>query len=57
MEMPDHFRYIIPGVEKYIPAERYYNNWNGEGLPEGVYYYSFTLKSCPVKKGWVQIMR
>jgi len=38
-------------------AERYYNNWNGEGLPEGVYYYSFRLKSCPVEKGWVQIMR
>ncbi|ABG57748.1 gliding motility-associated C-terminal domain-containing protein [Cytophaga hutchinsonii] len=38
-------------------AERYYNNWNGEGLSEGVYYYSFTLKNCPVQKGWVQIIR
>jgi len=38
-------------------SERYYNNWNGEELPEGIYYYSFVLKSCPVKKGWVQIMR
>lgn len=38
-------------------AAMYTNNWNGEGLQDGIYYYSFTLKSCPVEKGWVQIIR
>jgi gliding motility-associated-like protein len=38
-------------------AERYYNNWGGEEMLAGIYYYSFTFKSCPVQKGWVQIIR
>ncbi|WP_051081596.1 gliding motility-associated C-terminal domain-containing protein [Cytophaga aurantiaca] len=44
------------GAEVYR-AENYNNDWNGEELQDGIYYYSFTLKSCPVKKGWIQIIR
>jgi gliding motility-associated-like protein len=38
-------------------SEKYYNNWNAEELTNGIYYYSFSLKSCPVQKGWLQIIR
>ena len=34
-----------------------YNNWNAEELTDGIYYYSFALKSCPIQKGWLQIIR
>jgi len=44
------------GAEVYS-AEKYYNNWNAEELADGIYYYSFSLKSCPVQKGWLQIIR
>ena len=44
------------GAEVYN-AEKYYNNWNAEELTDGIYYYSFALKSCPIQKGWLQIIR
>jgi len=44
------------GAEVYH-NDNYYNDWNAEGLPEGIYYYSFTLKTCPVQKSWIQVTR
>ena len=44
------------GTEVYN-AEKYYNNWNAEELTDGIYYYSFALKSCPIQKEWLQIIR
>lgn len=44
------------GTEVYH-ADSYYNNWEGEELSDGLYYYSFSLKTCPVQKNWLQIIR
>ncbi len=36
----------------------YSNDWNGSGLPNGVYYYSlYLLRSNKTHNGWVQVMR
>ena len=36
----------------------YHNDWAGNGLPAGVYYYLMTQPNCDVKlKGWVEIVR
>ena len=38
--------------------ETYKNNWKGEGLPGGLYYYSLSSNLLnKYYKGWVQIMR
>ena len=39
-------------------SEPYRNQWRGEGLPEGVYYYDLYCASLRRRlKGWVQILR
>ena len=36
----------------------YNNDWNGEGVNDGVYYYTFTSPYYKKSwKGWVQVMR
>jgi len=36
----------------------YENNWNANGLPEGIYYYTlFIKKNNSTMKGWVQVVR
>ncbi len=35
----------------------YQNQWNGEGQPDGVYYYYLTEPSGTATKGWVEVRR
>ncbi len=45
------------GIKVY-QSDNYKNNWNGEGLPDGIYYYSTeNLKTKEIKKSWIQILR
>ncbi len=37
--------------------KHYENNWSGEGLSDGIYYYSFKHPQCEVKKGWIHIIK
>jgi gliding motility-associated-like protein len=44
--------------QKVYFSENYLNNWNGENLPDGVYYYFLTFDSDnKVKKGFIEIIR
>jgi gliding motility-associated-like protein len=36
---------------------KYTNNWNGEGQPDGVYYYYLTDKGGNKTKGWIEVVR
>lgn len=39
-------------------SEDYQNNWNGEGLTTGMYYYKLSTPSLKkVFKGWLQILK
>lgn len=42
---------------KVYQHEQYKNDWSGEGLSDGVYYYNFKHPQCEVKKGWIQILK
>lgn len=45
------------GSEVYY-SEKYHNNWNGNYLPDGVYFYKITdITGCLNVKGWVEIIR
>ena len=35
----------------------YQNQWNGEGQPDGVYYYYLTEPGGTATKGWVEVRR
>ncbi|MDB5263363.1 MAG: hypothetical protein JWQ14_2646 [Adhaeribacter sp.] len=35
----------------------YQNNWGGEGLSDGIYYYQLTSTKGQIWKGWVEIIR
>ena len=65
-------RFIIPNIEflswhlaisnrwgkQVYEAEPYQNDWRGEGLPSGLYYYLLTNRQIKRRlKGWVQIIR
>ena len=38
-------------------SDSYQNDWSGEGLPAGVYYYEVQIPGFPVCKDWVQIVK
>ncbi|GAL86085.1 hypothetical protein MYP_3314 [Sporocytophaga myxococcoides] len=39
-------------------SENYHNNWNGDDLPDGVYFYKVLDRTgCLNVKGWVEIIR
>lgn len=45
------------GKQVYI-SEPYENNWDGSGLPDGIYYYQLTnTKENRKQKGWMEIIR
>ena len=37
--------------------QNYQNNWGGEGLSDGIYYYQLTSTKGQIWKGWVEIIR
>ncbi|KAA5545057.1 DUF7948 domain-containing protein [Adhaeribacter rhizoryzae] len=37
--------------------KNYQNNWGGEGLTDGIYYYQLTSTKGQIWKGWVEIIR
>jgi gliding motility-associated-like protein len=37
--------------------QSYANNWQAEGLPDGIYFYQLNQKGSCVQKGWVQVLR
>lgn len=41
---------------KVFEEQDYQNDWNGEGLTSGVYYYEVVLETNEVCTGWVQIL-
>ena len=43
--------------EKVFESENYTNNWSGNGLSNGVYYYEAIAENDATCKGWVQIIR
>jgi gliding motility-associated-like protein len=43
--------------EPVYQSENYMNDFSGEHLTEGVYYFLFTYPTCPDVKGWLQIIR
>lgn len=56
--LPWHLAVYNRWGRKVFESEQYKNDWNGSGLPSGVYYYS--LSNIDVKKtfrGWVEIIR
>ncbi|OON66722.1 gliding motility-associated C-terminal domain-containing protein [Hymenobacter sp. CRA2] len=42
---------------KVYEAAAYQNNWNGDGLPAGIYYYLVRFPDGNATKGWVEIVR
>ena len=38
-------------------ADEYQNDWNAEGEPSGVYFYSVIINDQPDCKGWVQVFK
>ena len=42
---------------KVYESERYLNDWNGEGQPDGVYYYLLHTPDGHTLKGWLTIVR
>jgi len=42
---------------KVFEAARYRNDWDGTGLPDGVYYYLLRTPDGHASKGWVTIQR
>ncbi len=66
--------FVIPGLENYpyskieiynrwgsplYKSDDYQNDWNGEGLLAGTYYYILHINTSPVQtvKGWIQILK
>jgi gliding motility-associated-like protein len=43
------------GKELY-QSDNYQNNWNGDGLKPGVYYYEVTFPDLEVCAGWVHLL-
>lgn len=37
--------------------QHYANNWQAEGLPDGIYFYQLTSKGQCLQKGWLQVLR
>ncbi|WMJ74929.1 gliding motility-associated C-terminal domain-containing protein [Cytophagaceae bacterium ABcell3] len=37
--------------------ENYNNSWDGDGVPDGVYYYDITFPDKRLVKGWVEVKR
>lgn len=35
----------------------YQNNWNAEGVSDGVYFYKIITSNNKQYKGWVQVLR
>ena len=44
------------GRELYV-SENYQNDWAGEGLATGVYYYELNLPNEEICKGWVHLLK
>jgi gliding motility-associated-like protein len=42
--------------ERVYENKNYDNSWNGEPLPDGVYYYDLTLPGGSFYKGWIEII-
>jgi len=43
--------------DKIFESKNYKNDWSGNGLANGVYYYEATIQDDATCKGWVQIIR
>jgi gliding motility-associated-like protein len=37
--------------------KKYQNDWSGENISDGIYYYYYEYPSCNTYKGWIEILR
>jgi gliding motility-associated-like protein len=54
---PAHLTVFTRWGSKVYEATEYYNDWRGDTLPDGVYYYLLRDTEGKTAKGWVEIKR
>ena len=43
--------------QKVYESSNYQNDWNGDDLPEGIYFYNLSVPARGVFRGWVELRR